>query len=47
MKLEVVDKATGKIIWIEEHETEELILQAIEELKKRNFNPDYFNFNYK
>jgi hypothetical protein len=45
LKLEVVENETGKIVWTEEHKTKELADKAVEELKKHNFNPNFFTFN--
>jgi hypothetical protein len=47
LKLEVINKETGKVVWIEEHETEEILSKAIKDLKENNFNPDFFKFNVK
>jgi hypothetical protein len=44
MKLEVVDKKTGVVVWVEYHETVESLDAAIKDLKQNNFNPSYFYF---
>jgi hypothetical protein len=47
MNIQVIDKETGKMVWTEEHRTKELAYNAIEQLKKNNFNPNFFKFTIK
>lgn len=42
--VEVIDRDNGRVRWTEVHKTEAEANQAIEEMKERNFNPDYFIF---
>ncbi|MBT2696382.1 hypothetical protein J7E79_02885 [Bacillus sp. ISL-40] len=47
MKIEVIEKSTGKIVWTEIHYTNTTLFKALEQLKENNFNPDYFHFKLK
>jgi hypothetical protein len=44
MKLEIVDKATGKIVWVEQFDNLDSLESAKQTLKANNFNPDFFNY---
>lgn len=44
MKLQVIDKYTGKIVWKETFQNKELLTKSIKELKEKNFNPEYFKY---
>jgi hypothetical protein len=44
MQLEIVDKATGKIVWVEEFDNLDSLESAKQTLKESNFNPDFFNY---
>jgi hypothetical protein len=44
VKVQVIDKETGKLRWEENHSTREAANKAIKEMKVNWFNPDYFKF---
>jgi hypothetical protein len=44
VKVQVIDKETGKLRWEENHPTSEAANKAIKEMKENWFNPDYFKF---
>jgi len=43
-KLEVVDKDTGKVVWIERFDNLDALERAKKQLKENNFNPDFFSY---
>jgi hypothetical protein len=47
VKIEVIDKATGKVVWTETHVTNGTLSKALKNLKENNFHPDYFTFKLK
>jgi hypothetical protein len=44
VKVQVIDKETGKLRWEETHPTSEAANKVIKEMKENWFNPDYFKF---
>lgn len=44
IKLEIIDKATGKVVWVEQFENWPSLEVAKKTLKENNFNPDFFHY---
>ncbi|WP_157967875.1 hypothetical protein [Paraliobacillus sp. X-1268] len=42
--IEIYDRETKKLIWTESHSKRQEREDAIQLLKERNFNPDYFEY---
>jgi hypothetical protein len=44
MKLEVIDKSTGRVVWTEQFDNLKALEDAKKALKVNNFNPEFFNY---